>query len=160
MIPVAIISRPSLTLQGHFACAKCSDPIINDDTQTSAAQWAAADGDNAWENAKGWWTVLRNGGDDSIGAIQGFVECISWYWQGPTQWDCGDLGETFCDSVVTCDKANIPAAGLTMTAWANIHMVSAHGGYMTTCSNFSSSTTICILALTMQVVQCSLRFQV
>ena len=157
---MVIISEPLLTLQGHFACAKCSDPIVNDDTQTSAAQWAAADGDNAWANVKGWWTVLRNGGDDSIGAIQGFVECISWYWQGPTQWDCGDIGDTFCDSVVTCQEANIPAAGLTMTAWANIHMVSAHGEFMTKYSDLSSSTTTCTLALTMQVVRCSLRFQV
>ena len=117
-----------LTLQGPFACAKCSDPVISDETQTSAAQWAAADGDAAWAYAKGWWTVLRDApdGDDILGAIHGFVESVSWYWQGPTQWDCGDLGDTFCDSVVTCQEANIPAAGLAMTAWANIHMVSAH----------------------------------
>ena len=128
VIPVEIKSRPLLTFQGLFACAKCSDPIFNDETQTSAAQWAAADGDDAWANAKRWWTVLRDDPDEdnTLGAIQGFVESVSYYWQGPTQWDCGDLGDTFCDSVVTCQEANIPAAGLTMTAWANIHMVSTH----------------------------------
>ena len=126
--PCSSTSRPLLTLQGPYACVKCSDPTLNDETQTSAAQWAAADGDDAWANAKRWWTILRDDpdGENTLGAVQGFVQSVSYYWQGPTQWDCGDLGDTFCDSVVTCQEADIPAAGLTMTAWANIHMVSTH----------------------------------
>ncbi len=66
------------------------------------------------------------GGPDAspLGAIQGFVESVSWYWEGPTQWDCADTGDTFCDSVVTCSETNVPVGAMTLTAFANIHMVS------------------------------------
>lgn len=44
--------------------------------------------------------------------------------EGPTQWDCADTGDTFCDSVVTCSETNVPVGAMTLTAFANIHMVS------------------------------------
>ena len=42
----------------------------------------------------------------------------------PTQWDCADIGETHCSDVVTCKEANVPVAGMALTSFANIHMVS------------------------------------
>ncbi|KAL8793332.1 MAG: hypothetical protein Q9195_004109 [Heterodermia aff. obscurata] len=107
---------------GPWACKTCDDPTIKDDTKTSQDKWTAADGNNGWEHVKEWWTVLRDGGGNPLGAVQGFVQSVSWYWNGPTQWDCADIGETHCSDVVTCKEANVPVAGMTLTSFANIHM--------------------------------------
>lgn len=62
----------------------------------------------------------------------------------PTQWDCADIGETHCSDVVTCKEANVPVAGMTLTSFANIHMVSCLSCLVHRSSNIFSSTTISI----------------
>ncbi|KAL8712542.1 MAG: hypothetical protein Q9225_006925 [Loekoesia sp. 1 TL-2023] len=109
---------------GKFACVTCDDPTVKNELAFPADRWAAADGDNAWAQVTRWWTVLRDGGGNPLGSITGFVPSISWIWQGPEQWDCADIGESFCSSVVKCADADIPAAGMTLTAFANIHIFS------------------------------------
>ena len=62
----------------------------------------------------------------------------------PTQWDCADIGETHCSDVVTCKEANVPVAGMTLTSFANIHMVRYLNCLVHRSSNTFSSTTISI----------------
>ncbi|KAI4127036.1 MAG: hypothetical protein LQ338_003405 [Usnochroma carphineum] len=107
---------------GKFACVTCDDPTVKNEIASPADRWAAADGDNAWTQVTSWWSVLRDSGSNPLGSITGFVPSISWYWQGPEQWDCADIGESFCNSVVKCSDADIPAASMTLTAFANIHI--------------------------------------
>ncbi|KAL8834434.1 MAG: hypothetical protein Q9170_003756 [Blastenia crenularia] len=109
---------------GKFACVTCNDPTVKNEIALPADRWAAADGDNAWTQVTRWWTVLRDAPSNPLGSITGFVPSISWYWQGPEQWDCADIGESFCSSVVKCADADIPAAGMALTAFANIHIFS------------------------------------
>ena len=136
---------------GPWACKTCDDPTIKDDTKTSQDRWTAADGNDGWEHVKRWWTVLRDGGGNPLGAVQGFVQSVSWYWNGPTQWDCADIGETHCSDVVTCKEANVPVAGMTLTSFANIHMVSCFGCLPHGSFDLFSSTTISIpLCMTLE----------
>ncbi|KAL8750132.1 MAG: hypothetical protein Q9199_007262, partial [Rusavskia elegans] len=107
---------------GEFACITCDDPTVKNELALPTDRWKAANGDDAWTQVTRWWTVLRNSGENPLGSITGFVPSISWYWQGPEQWDCASIGETFCSSVVKCRDAQIPAAGMALTAFANIHM--------------------------------------
>ena len=110
--------------EGPWACVTCNDPTINDDTKTAEAKWVAADGNDGWTHVKHWYTVLRDSGNtDPLGAIKGFVQSVSWYLNGPTQWDCENIGETYCSSVVTCQQTNVPVGGMVMTSFSNIHMV-------------------------------------
>ncbi|KAL8856148.1 MAG: hypothetical protein Q9178_007186 [Gyalolechia marmorata] len=108
----------------EFACVTCDEPTVKNELAVPADRWKAAHGDDAWTQITRWWTVLRDSGDKPLGAITGFVPSISWYWQGPEQWDCASIGETFCSSVVKCSDAQIPAASMTLTSFANIHMFS------------------------------------
>lgn len=62
--------------------------------------------------------------DGPLGSVQGFVPQISWYWEGPEFLNCADIGETHCDDVVNCEDTNTPAAGMILTSFANINMVS------------------------------------
>ncbi|KAI4241833.1 MAG: hypothetical protein L6R40_004379 [Gallowayella cf. fulva] len=107
---------------GKFACVTCNDPTVKNELALPQDRWKAADGDNAWTQVTRWWTVLRNSGGSPLGSIKGFVPSLSWYWQGPEQWDCSNIGESFCSSVVKCTDADIPAAGMMLTAFANIHI--------------------------------------
>ncbi|KAL8772481.1 MAG: hypothetical protein Q9209_002433 [Squamulea sp. 1 TL-2023] len=107
---------------GEFACVTCDDPTVKNELAVPTDRWKAAHGDDAWTQATRWWTVLRGTGDKPLGAITGFVPSVSWYWEGPEQWDCASIGETFCSSVVKCSDAQIPAAGMILTSFANIHM--------------------------------------
>ncbi|KAL9129678.1 MAG: hypothetical protein Q9217_001920, partial [Psora testacea] len=115
---------------GRFACVTCDDTALRDETLEPEDKWAAADGDAAWDSIKRWWTVQRDaqGGTNVpngvLGSVQGFVPEISWFWQGPEFLNCADIGETHCDDVVNCEDANIPAASMILTSFANINMVS------------------------------------
>ncbi len=109
-----------LIRSGMFTCVTCNNSILSDETQFASAQWQAADGNNAWKSMKAWWLTIR-GEQDPLGAVSGFVSSISYAWNGPTQWDCTDIGETYCSSVVTCQQTNIPAGSMVLTAFSNIH---------------------------------------
>lgn len=124
MSACATACNSHIYVEGKYACVTCDDPTVKNELAFPADRWAAADGDNAWTQVTRWWTVLRGTpGDTQLGSIKGFVPSISWYWQGPEQWDCADIGESFCNSVVKCADADIPAASMTLTAFANIHIV-------------------------------------
>ncbi|MCJ1340922.1 hypothetical protein MMC09_006218 [Bachmanniomyces sp. S44760] len=106
---------------GDFACVHCNNSILSDETQFAEDRWNAADGDEAWASIKAWWYIVSYSGPDPLRAIQGFVPSISYAFDGPTQWDCQDLGATYCDTVVECGDVNTPAASMILTSFANIH---------------------------------------
>ena len=63
--------------------------------------------------------------DGPLGDVQGFVQQVFWYWQGPEDLNCEDIGDTHCEDVVECDQADTPSSVMASTAFANIHMASS-----------------------------------
>ncbi|KAJ5613081.1 hypothetical protein N7510_006275 [Penicillium lagena] len=76
---------------------------ITDATLNPTARWDAADADDALKAALAAWS--------SSGSASGlnFPEFISNYFVGPDNWNCGDIGNVPCSTVLTCNQLKYPA---------------------------------------------------
>lgn len=109
-------------VQGNFTCPKCGAPEISDRTLYPVERWAAADGDAAWDDMKNYWLYVRNHPGE-LGAVQTFVQTVSYGWNGPSDWQtCGRLDD-HCNSHVECSQVNVPAGAMVLNAFSNIRSV-------------------------------------
>lgn len=82
--------------------AQCTTDVT-DATLDPTARWNAAKADDALNEALNAWST--SGAASGLG----FPEFISNYFTGPDNWNCGDIGNTPCSTVLTCNQADYPA---------------------------------------------------
>jgi hypothetical protein len=82
--------------------AKCTTDIT-DATLDPTTRWEAAKADDALNEALDAWST--SGAASGLG----FPGFISNYFTGPDNWNCGDIGNTPCSTVMTCNQADYPA---------------------------------------------------
>ncbi|KAJ5835884.1 hypothetical protein N7447_001910 [Penicillium robsamsonii] len=87
---------------GAWKDAQCTSNIT-DATLDPIARWNAANGDDALKSALDAWAT--SGASTGLG----FPEFISNYFSGPDNWNCRDIGNTACSTVLTCNQAQYPA---------------------------------------------------
>ncbi|KAJ5189549.1 hypothetical protein N7491_005879 [Penicillium cf. griseofulvum] len=87
---------------GAWKDAQCTTNIT-DATLDPTSRWNAANADDALKSALDAWTT--SGPATGLG----FPEFISNYFSGPDNWNCADIGNTACSTVLTCNQAQYPA---------------------------------------------------
>ncbi|KAJ5826170.1 hypothetical protein N7474_003308 [Penicillium riverlandense] len=95
---------------------KCTSQIT-DATLDPTARWDAADADDALKAALAAWSA-----SGSSSGLK-FPEFISNYFSGPDNWNCGDIGNTPCSTVLTCNQVKYPAGYLIMNSFSSIHQL-------------------------------------
>lgn len=105
---VATVGLASLPFANaiDWQTVKCTDPNLTNAAINPATRWAAASANDAWQAAVKAW----NGGSVAQGNIAlTFAESVSNTFHGPDQWNCKDVGDIPCSSVVQCSSTNHPA---------------------------------------------------
>ncbi|KAJ5164452.1 uncharacterized protein N7500_006282 [Penicillium coprophilum] len=101
---------------GAWKDAQCTTNIT-DATLDPTARWNAANADDALKSALDAWAT--SGPSTGLG----FPEFISNYFSGPDNWNCADIGNTACSTVLTCNQAEYPAGYLIMNSFSSIHQL-------------------------------------
>ncbi|KAJ5513232.1 hypothetical protein N7463_002784 [Penicillium fimorum] len=101
---------------GAWKDAQCTSEIT-DATLDPTSRWNAAHADDALKSALDAWTT--SGPSTGLG----FPEFISNYFSGPDNWNCKDIGNTACSTVLTCNQAQYPAGYLIMNSFSSIHQL-------------------------------------
>ncbi|KGO46959.1 hypothetical protein PEX1_041720 [Penicillium expansum] len=104
------------TTSSPWKDAQCTTNIT-DATLDPTARWDAANADDALNDALSAWST--SGAASGLG----FPEFISNYFTGPDNWNCGDIGNTPCSTVMTCNQADYPAGYLIMNSFSSIHQL-------------------------------------
>ncbi|KAJ5167599.1 uncharacterized protein N7482_003193 [Penicillium canariense] len=90
------------TQSGNWTTAIC-DNTIDDATQDPQSRWNAAGGPGALTDVVNAW--LSEGSSSNLN----FPEFVSYYFAGPDNWNCQDISNIPCSTVVTCNDVNHPA---------------------------------------------------
>lgn len=113
-------ARPTPT--GSWQIVSCSDPTIANAAAAPSSRWQAADTDDAWNAAVEAWT----GGQSQSGGVSlPFSAFISNFFHGPESWNCQDVGNVPCSTVVQCDQVDHPAGFLILNSFSSVHQVSS-----------------------------------
>ncbi|KAJ5959353.1 uncharacterized protein N7479_006503 [Penicillium vulpinum] len=100
---LAVLTNQTTT--GVWMDLTCT-PDITDATLDPTARWNAAGASDALNDAISAWNTY------GINTGLGFPEFISSYFTGPDNWNCKDIGNTPCSTVLTCNQALYPAGSL------------------------------------------------
>ncbi|KAJ5375562.1 hypothetical protein N7517_007568 [Penicillium concentricum] len=103
------ISNPEgsdLNLASLWTSAQCDQHSIDDATVAFADRWYAAGVPGAWNTMLGEW---MNGAKDGMYRGLEFPAFVSWFFHGPEQWNCKNVGGVPCSSVVQCKDVDHPA---------------------------------------------------
>lgn len=99
---LAVAADTTASSASSWKEAQCTTDIT-DATLDPTARWEAAKADDALNEALNAWST--SGAASGLG----FPEFISNYFTGPDNWNCGDIGNTPCSTVMTCNQADYPA---------------------------------------------------
>lgn len=99
---LAVVADTTASSASSWKEARCTTDIT-DATLDPTARWEAAKAGDALNEALDAWST--SGAASGLG----FPEFISNYFTGPDNWNCGDIGNTPCSTVMTCNQADYPA---------------------------------------------------
>lgn len=99
---------------GLWTSVQCGENHIDDATIDFAERWNAADVPGAWNAMlEKWNSEAQNNKFRGLS----FSQFASYYFSGPEQWNCQDVGSVPCSTVVQCKDVEHPAGyGLTHSA--------------------------------------------
>ncbi|KAJ5787475.1 hypothetical protein N7457_002465 [Penicillium paradoxum] len=103
---VNLAVTPAQNSQGLWTTAQCDQNSIDDATVDFADRWAAADVSGAWNDMLNEW---NSGSQNNLYRGLAFSQFASYYFQGPDQWNCQDIGSVPCSTTVQCKDVNHPA---------------------------------------------------
>ncbi|KAJ5205421.1 hypothetical protein N7472_001869 [Penicillium cf. griseofulvum] len=107
-VPTALsnLNDSDLNITSLWTTAQCNQNSIDDATVAFIDRWYASGVPGAWDAVLGEW---GNGAKNGLYRNLEFPAFVSWYFHGPEQWNCKDVGSVPCSSVVRCDEVNHPA---------------------------------------------------
>ncbi|KAJ5360482.1 hypothetical protein N7517_009673 [Penicillium concentricum] len=109
---------------------QCNQNSIDDPTVDYASRWNAADVPGAWNAMLSTWN-----GEAHNNMYRGltFPQFASYYFSGPEQWNCQDIGSVQCSTTVQCKDVTHPAGYLLLNAFSGIHQLHSemHGAIQT-----------------------------
>ncbi|KAJ5972870.1 uncharacterized protein N7479_002788, partial [Penicillium vulpinum] len=103
------VAEADLNITSLWETAQCDQNSIDDATVAFIDRWYASGVPGAWDTMIGEWKAeAKNGMYRNLG----FPEFVSYYFHGPEQWNCKDVGSVPCSSVVQCKDVDHPAGAL------------------------------------------------
>lgn len=117
-----VASSTQPTPASSWQSVSCSDSSIANAAAPPASRWEAADTDDAWNAALAAWNSQQS---QSGGSSLPFSAFISNFFHGPEGWNCQDVGNVPCSTVVQCDQVDHPAGFLILNSFSAVHQVSS-----------------------------------
>ncbi|OQE45970.1 hypothetical protein PENCOP_c001G01521 [Penicillium coprophilum] len=104
--------------------AQCDQNSIDDPTVGFVDRWYAADVPGAWDAMLSEWKRGATGeANNKMYHGLAFPQFVSYFFHGPENWNCKDVGSVPCSSVVQCKDVNHPAGYLILNAFSGIHQL-------------------------------------
>lgn len=101
---------------GQWTTVQCGENYIDDATIDFAERWNAADVPGAWNAMLAKWNSEAQ--NNKFRGLS-FSQFASYYFSGPEQWNCQDIGSVPCSTVVQCKDVEHPAGyGLDLSSFS------------------------------------------